>query len=55
MPGRSRSGAAMVLAGLFVLIFISRGRAFADKRQAVALVCGACRRGMRRRRQIRRA
>jgi type VII secretion integral membrane protein EccD len=41
MPGRSRSVAAAVLAGLFVLIFISRGRAFADKRQAVALVCGA--------------
>jgi type VII secretion integral membrane protein EccD len=41
MPGRHRSGAAAVLAGLFVLIFISRGRAFADKRQAVALVCGA--------------
>jgi type VII secretion integral membrane protein EccD len=41
MPGRSRSGAAAVLAGLFVLIFISRGRAFADKRQAIALVCGA--------------
>jgi type VII secretion integral membrane protein EccD len=30
MPGRSRSGAALVLAG-----------PFADKRQAVALVCGA--------------
>ena len=30
-----------MLAGLFVLIFISRGRAFADKRQAVALVCAA--------------
>ncbi|MGO8962311.1 type VII secretion integral membrane protein EccD [Mycobacterium sp.] len=41
MPGRSRSGAAAVLAALFVLIFISRGRAFADKRQAIALVCGA--------------
>jgi type VII secretion integral membrane protein EccD len=41
MPGRSRSTAAAVLAGLFVLIFISRGRAFADKRQAIALVCGA--------------
>ncbi|MGA8543863.1 MAG: type VII secretion integral membrane protein EccD [Mycobacterium sp.] len=41
MPGRNRSGAAVVLAGLFVLIFISRGRAFADKRQAIALVCGA--------------
>jgi hypothetical protein len=26
---------------LFLLIFISRGRAFADRRQAVALVCGA--------------
>lgn len=24
-----------------MLIFISRGRAFADKRQAIALVCGA--------------
>jgi len=41
MPGQHRSGHAAVLAGLFVLIFISRGRAFADKRQAVALVCGA--------------
>jgi type VII secretion integral membrane protein EccD len=41
MPGRPRGGAAAVLAGLFVLIFISRGRAFADKRQAIALVCGA--------------
>jgi type VII secretion integral membrane protein EccD len=41
IPGRSRSAAAAVLAGLFVLIFISRGRAFADKRQAIALVCGA--------------
>jgi len=41
MPGRHRSGAALVLAGLFVLIFISRGRAFADKRQAIALVGGA--------------
>lgn len=41
MPGQAKSNAAAVLAGLFVLIFISRGRAFADKRQAVALVCGA--------------
>lgn len=41
MPGRGRSVAAAVLAGLFVLIFISRGRAFADKRQAIALVSGA--------------
>jgi len=41
MPGHHRSGYAVVLAGLFVLIFISRGRAFADKRQAIALVVGA--------------
>jgi type VII secretion integral membrane protein EccD len=41
MPGRPGSTAAAVLAGLFVLILISRGRAFADKRQALALVCGA--------------
>ncbi|WP_082690248.1 type VII secretion integral membrane protein EccD [Mycobacterium sp. M26] len=41
MPGRPKGTAAAVLAGLFVLIFMSRGRAFADKRQAVALVCGA--------------
>lgn len=41
IPGRERSSAAAVLAALFVVIFISRGRAFADKRQAVALVCGA--------------
>jgi type VII secretion integral membrane protein EccD len=41
MPGRAKSNAAAVLAGLFVLIFVSRGRAFADRRQAVALVCGA--------------
>ena len=41
MPGRDRSAAAAALAGLFVVIFISRGRAFADKRQAIALVCGA--------------
>ncbi len=41
IPGQAKSTAAAVLAGLFVLIFISRGRTFADKRQAVALVCGA--------------
>jgi type VII secretion integral membrane protein EccD len=41
MPGRDRSTAAAVLVTLFVVIFISRGRAFADRRQAVALVCGA--------------
>lgn len=41
MPGRAKGNAAAVLVGLFVLIFVSRGRAFADRRQAVALVCGA--------------
>lgn len=41
MPGHSHGTAAAMLAGLFVFIFISRGRAFADKRQAIALVCGA--------------
>lgn len=41
IPGRGRSTAAAILAALFVMIFISRGRAFADRRQAVALVCGA--------------
>jgi type VII secretion integral membrane protein EccD len=41
MPGRGKSVAAAVLAGLFVVIFISRGRAFADKRQAIAMVAGA--------------
>lgn len=40
-PGRPRSGAAAVLAALFVAIFISRARAFTDRHQAVALVCGA--------------
>ena len=41
MPEQPRGNAAVVLAALFVLIFISRGRAFADRRQAIALVCGA--------------
>lgn len=41
LPGGDRSTGAAVLAALFVVIFISRGRAFADRRQAVALVCGA--------------
>jgi type VII secretion integral membrane protein EccD len=40
-PGEQHATAAALLALLFVLIFISRGRAFADRRQAVALVCGA--------------
>ena len=41
MPGRPRGVAAAVLSGLLILIFVSRGRAYADKRQAVALVLGA--------------
>jgi len=41
MPGQPKATAAAVLTVLFVVIFISRGRAFADRRQAVALVCGA--------------
>lgn len=41
MPGRPRSAHAAVLAGLFVLIFISRGRVYADKKQSIALVGGA--------------
>lgn len=41
LPGQSRGTAAAVLVGLFVAIYLSRGRAYADKRQAVALVCGA--------------
>lgn len=40
-PGHPRDGGAAVLGVLFVVIFISRARAFADRRQAVALVCGA--------------
>lgn len=41
MPGQAHGTGAAVLALLFVVIFVSRGRAFADRRQAVALVCGA--------------
>lgn len=41
MPGRPSATAAAILVLLFVVIFISRGRAFTDRRQAVALVCGA--------------
>lgn len=40
-PGGSYSNASALLAILFVLIFISRARAFADRWQAIALVCGA--------------
>ncbi len=41
MPGRPKATAAAVLAALMALIFICRGRGFADKRQSVALVIGA--------------
>lgn len=40
-PGQSYANAAGLLALLFVVIFISRARAFSDRRQAVALVVGA--------------
>ncbi|MGI9162237.1 MAG: type VII secretion integral membrane protein EccD [Mycobacterium sp.] len=40
-PGGPHGGAAAALAVLFVVIFISRARAFADRRQAVTLVGGA--------------
>lgn len=40
-PGSSHISASAVLSGLFVVIFISRARTFADHRQAVALVMGA--------------
>jgi len=41
LPAQRHNIPAAILSGLFVLIFISRARAFADKRQAVALVVGA--------------
>jgi type VII secretion integral membrane protein EccD len=41
MPGQPRSTAAAALGALFIVIFISRARSFADRRQAVALVGGA--------------
>lgn len=40
-PGRPKEWAAAAVAILFVVIFISRARSFADRRQAVALVLGA--------------
>jgi type VII secretion integral membrane protein EccD len=40
-PGGPREWAAVVLAGLVVGVFITQGRGFAAKYQAVALVCGA--------------
>ena len=41
MPGEPKATGAAILAMLLAVIFISRGRAFTDRRQAVALVCGA--------------
>jgi len=41
-PGRHWAWLALVVAGLVVGIFITQGRGFAAKYQAVALVCGAC-------------
>jgi len=41
-PGRRWAWLALVVAGLVVGIFITQGRGFAAKYQAVALVCGAC-------------
>lgn len=40
-PGQPRSTAAALLALLFSMIFVSRARAFADRRQSVSLICGA--------------
>ena len=41
IPGQPHGTASALLSGLFVLIFISRARAFAARRQAVPLVVGA--------------
>ncbi|OBH03691.1 type VII secretion integral membrane protein EccD [Mycobacterium sp. E2699] len=41
-PGRRWAWLALLVAGLVVGIFITQGRGFAAKYQAVALVCGAC-------------
>jgi type VII secretion integral membrane protein EccD len=41
-PGQRLAWLALIVAGLVVGIFITQGRAFAAKYQAVALVCGAC-------------
>lgn len=40
-PGQGQRNAAAVLVALFVVIFVSRARAFADRCQAIALVVGA--------------
>ncbi len=41
-PGRPLSWLALGVAALSVAIFITQGRGFAAKYQAIALVCGAC-------------
>ncbi|MBW0012712.1 type VII secretion integral membrane protein EccD, partial [Mycobacterium sp.] len=41
-PGRRWAWLALLVAGLTVGIFITQGRGFAAKYQAIALVCGAC-------------
>jgi type VII secretion integral membrane protein EccD len=41
-PGQHWAWLALVVAGLVVGIFVTQGRGFAAKYQAVALVCGAC-------------
>ena len=41
-PGKPWAWLALLVAGLVVGIFITQGRGFAAKYQAVALVCGAC-------------
>ncbi len=40
-PGRPYATATLILAALLVVVFLSRARAFADRRQAVPLVWGA--------------
>jgi len=41
-PGRPWAWLAVLVAGLVAGIFITQGRGFAAKYQAIALVCGAC-------------
>lgn len=41
-PGRPGAWLAVLVAGLVAGIFITQGRGFAAKYQAIALVCGAC-------------
>ncbi|GAT07630.1 type VII secretion integral membrane protein EccD [Mycolicibacterium novocastrense] len=41
-PGQPRQWAALILAALVAGIFITQGRGFAARWQAIALVCGSC-------------